>query len=237
MYLSRFVTPALFVLLNIQSQTVSRIGGAPKKKNADVVRNLKDKDNNKIADANRKNATANGKNAEEGRAIFNESQFKMQFGIEDSDISQNLSKEEIDKLLDSYGPNLNPKQQYIVFHHYNKYLNKIYNEKVDKMWDLSEKLALKYQVPHEAKVKYWYQCESRLKHDLKSMNNYSYKNFYLYIQEQEKPIQPAIKFKLFLSLHFFTWNKEMNENEQKRVEILTQKMQNYNKNKDKHHMK
>ncbi|CAI7719986.1 Plasmodium exported protein (PHIST), unknown function [Plasmodium vivax] len=257
MYLSRFVTPALFALLTIQSLDWARPSelnpswesqpgssylarqlaetAARRKKNVSSVRSLKKRDNIKIADENGINATENDKHVEDEKAEVIERKIKLQFGVKESDVSQDLSKAEIDKMLNSFGQILSQRQQYIIFHQHTKYLNKIYNEMTDKMWGLAEKMAFKYRVPHEAMVRYWYKCENGLKNDLNLMNNFAYKNFYSYIQK--KPSQPAIKFKLFLSLHDFSWNKEMNENEQKWVQKLAQKMQNYKNKGDKQHMK
>ncbi|ANQ07794.1 Uncharacterized protein PCOAH_00022610 [Plasmodium coatneyi] len=256
MYLSRFITRALFFLLNIQSLDFSGLSelnlscesqpgsshiarqlaesAVCRKNNVDAVKKISEKYKIKITDVNGKNDTGKGKHAEEDHAEINEGNVKLLFGIEESEISNDLSKEEINKLIDSFGNILTQKQQYIIFHHYTKYLNKIYNKMVDKIWDVSERLAFKHQVPHEVKVKYWYQCEKELKNDLKEMNNFSYKNFYSFMKQ--KPSQPAIKFKLFLSLHHFTWNKEMKDNEQKRVHKLVQKMKNYKKKGHGHHM-
>ncbi|CAA9987727.1 Plasmodium exported protein, unknown function [Plasmodium knowlesi strain H] len=255
MCLSRFITPALFVLLNIQSLDFpglselnlswdSQTGNShivrqlaesatPQNKNVDAVEEIKKKYKIKIADVNGKNYTGNGKQAKEENAEINEENMKLLFGIEEADISHDLSKEEIDKLIDSFGKNLSQKQQFIIFHHYTKYLNKIYNRMVEKIWDVSERLAFKYRVPHDVKVKYWYICENKLKNDLNEMNNFSYKNAYSYIQRN--PNKPAIEFKLFLSLHHFTWNKEMKDNEQRRVQKLVRKMKNYKNRDDRHH--
>lgn len=93
-----------------------------------------------------------------------------------------------------------------------------------------ETYALRCNVPHETRMKYLLACEDGLTNDLKIMNHYAFEYFATYLENEQE--HRTIKFKLFLSLHNWTWNKEMQESERKWSKYFVQKIRHKSR---KHH--
>ncbi|SBT57369.1 RAD protein (Pv-fam-e) [Plasmodium ovale wallikeri] len=169
-------------------------------------------------------------NVKENSTHESEISNNLPFGCEESDLSKVLKKEEIDKLIESYGPVATEKELYIAFYYYNKHLNNVFNKMMKTLLERYETYALRCNVPHETRMKYLLACEDGLTNDLKIMNHYAFEYLATYLENEQE--HRTIKFKLFLSLHNWTWNKEMQESERKWSKYFVQKIRHKSR---KHH--
>ncbi|SBT76650.1 RAD protein [Plasmodium ovale] len=150
---------------------------------------------------------------------------RVPFRCDEADLSKNLTEEEIINLTNSFGPTIREKDVYVTFYYYHHYLIKEYNNLVSKLWNLCEKLALKYKASEDDKVEYWLECKSDLSRQLLYMNHNSFIQFYSFIENGN--IEKTINFKKFLFVYAISWNMKFCEWEHKWTNILTTKMKKH----------
>ncbi|SBS81230.1 RAD protein (Pv-fam-e) [Plasmodium ovale curtisi] len=148
---------------------------------------------------------------------------ELPFGCKESDLSRELTMDEINKLISSCIFFVNKKKAYIVFYHYNNYLMRTYCNMMNKLSNTFIELASKHGIPEEVREKHWKECNEALTYDLMYMNDSAMKYFYFFVKER----MFYLKFREFLIRCKEHWIATIQRNEQKWSKFLYDLVINY----------
>ncbi|SBS82724.1 RAD protein (Pv-fam-e) [Plasmodium ovale curtisi] len=148
--------------------------------------------------------------------FHNPKKSKLPYGCTYSDLSKNLTLEDVDDYISQCSLLITAKDMYIAFYYHNKDLNAAYKGMTKRLMKIFEKLALENGVLEEDLREYLITCKKNLNENLKRWNEISYKD--LHTRIQKKLIHTKRNFKLFLRKCEGLWKRGMNNIESTWIE-------------------
>ncbi|CAA9987728.1 Plasmodium exported protein, unknown function [Plasmodium knowlesi strain H] len=151
--------------------------------------------------------------------------YSMPYRIDEEDVSRELSKKELRKLINSFGPKISERDMYITFYYYHSYLQHRYSLMLLKLERKIYKLGAKRKIPDEDLNMAWLVCKRRLSRLLFSLNYFSYKQFYEFAMDS--PFEDTSRFKKFLASYVKRWKKQKRSSKKILSTELIKKIKQY----------
>ncbi|SBS92158.1 RAD protein (Pv-fam-e) [Plasmodium ovale curtisi] len=139
--------------------------------------------------------------------------------------TKQLTREEVNQLIESCNFIVGKKKANIVFYHYNRYLHKLYNEMVNRLWANFEHLSSLNKIPYGIKMKYWEECDEDLSQNFIQLEKYSQMNFNSFMKQKKNVY--VLAFHKFLGYHKISWKRSINRIERKWAKYLTDTVVQY----------
>ncbi|EUD67480.1 hypothetical protein C922_02186 [Plasmodium inui San Antonio 1] len=151
--------------------------------------------------------------------------YSMPYRITEEDVDMELSKKQLNKLINSFGPLIVEYDMYITFYHYHCYLQHNYRKLLIKLEKLAEKLGKRHYIPSEDLNELCMKCKKTIGKKMLNLNYYSYKYFFDFARDS--PVEDTERFKIFLEDFVDVWKRKTQKIYKSLKQELTKDIKKY----------